>query len=56
MFGWIANLFGLLLGIWNKIPQETREEIIEEVVNFFSDIFRKYYKSEKSEGESKQNA
>jgi hypothetical protein len=55
MFGWLGSLLSFLLGLWLKIPEETRDDIKEEIIKWFEEIFRKYYKSEKSKTEEKEH-
>jgi hypothetical protein len=53
MLGWLKTIFFFLQGAWKLVPPETQEEIKEKIINFFVDMFRAYYKSEKEKGEDK---
>lgn len=37
-------LFKRLFSIWEKLPDSVKKQIIESVVNEFTELFRKYYR------------
>ena len=40
-------LFGWLFGIWGDLSEDTKEKIINIIVETFDSIFRNFYNSEK---------
>jgi hypothetical protein len=40
-----------ILGLWKKIPESTREAIIDAIIHLFETIFRNYYKTKNEEKE-----
>lgn len=40
----ILSLFASLFEMWSKLSDETKDRIINSVVDAFSDVFRKQYK------------
>ena len=49
----LLNLFNWVLGIWNNLPDSTKEKIIDIIVETFESIFRSYYHSEKEKEKEK---
>lgn len=45
----ILAIFASLIGMWTKLPEETKDKIIDSIVDMFTDIFRQQYKSSKND-------
>lgn len=45
----IIAIFASLIGMWTKLPEETKDKIIDSIVDMFTDIFRQQYKSSKDD-------
>lgn len=53
MFGWLFSLLSWFTGLWEKLPDSTKESIISMITDAFDAVFRAYYRSKKeSEGRS----
>jgi len=52
MFGWLARLFKGLVGFWGKLPDSTKEKIINAIVETFESLFREYFRSKKKDQEA----
>ena len=55
MWKGLLALFQFLFAIWNKLPESTREKIIDVIVETFVPIFKAFYKkhtNQKSEDEN----
>ncbi len=44
---WIIKAFKWLWGLWNKIPDEIKEAIIDIIVKGFEALLRAFYKEHK---------
>ena len=42
-------IFNFIMGFWNNLPSERKEKIIDDIVDSFSELFKKYYQSKKEE-------
>ncbi len=51
MIGWIIDLIGWVMGLWNKLSEEQKQKIIEVIVEYFDKIFRDFYRSQNDNGE-----
>lgn len=40
----LLHIFSIIFGFWSRLDDETKERIIESVVNAFSAIFRNMYR------------
>lgn len=47
MWAKIVALFVSLFEIWSKLSDETKDKIINAIVEMFSEVFRKQYKDSK---------
>ncbi|MEC6817153.1 hypothetical protein VXS05_19225 [Photobacterium toruni] len=45
----ILLIFNFIMGFWNNLPSERKEKIIDDIVDSFSELFKKYYQSKKEE-------
>ena len=45
----ILAIFASLIGMWTKLPEETKDKIIASIVDMFTDISRQQYKSSKND-------
>lgn len=45
----ILSIFASLIGMWTKLPEETKDKIIDSIVDMFTDIFRQQYNSTKND-------
>lgn len=56
----ISNIFSLLFGwlynFWKSIPEETRDDITEAMIEAFTKIFRSFYQQNKATKEENENA
>lgn len=50
MMNYISKFFDFLLSFWQKLPEETKQQVIQNIVNGFHDLFRRYYRQYKKEG------
>jgi len=48
MFGWLSELFNWFLKLWNRLDDQTKGKIIEEVVKSFEKLLRAFYGSWKN--------
>lgn len=51
----ILGLYSFFTSIWDRLSEETKNKILDAIVNFFEDILRAFYKAAK-EDEDKKNA
>ena len=47
MFDWIIKIVDWIASLWNSLPPETREKIIESAAEAFDNILRAFYASQK---------
>lgn len=47
MFTWLFNAIASLLGLWTKLPESTKDKIIDATVEAFEAVFRAFFKSQK---------
>lgn len=55
MFEWIKNLFAWLTSFWTDLSDEDKEKIIDIIVGCFVSIFKAYYHTSKSEGDTQND-
>ncbi|WP_171302241.1 hypothetical protein [Acinetobacter seifertii] len=49
----LKSIVSFLEGIWKKIPQETKDKIIEEILKQISTLLREFFKRYKQKQSSK---
>jgi hypothetical protein len=49
MWGKILGFFLSLFEMWSKLPENTKEKIIDSIVEMFSEVFRQQYKASKND-------
>jgi hypothetical protein len=49
VFNFIIGLFQWIIGFFGSLPEETRNKIIAAIVATYEELFRAYYKENKSE-------
>ena len=49
MFSWIwENIIQKLLSVWNSLPEETKDKIIDTIVEGFEEFLRSFFKENKN--------
>ena len=47
MFKWILEAFSRIFKFWSELPQESKDKIIQLVVEAFDSVFRAFFKANK---------
>ena len=54
MFEWLRRLAFWILSIWQKLSPQEKRKIIEAIVDWFEDIIRRFYRSQKRKDEKEE--
>jgi hypothetical protein len=49
MLQWFSYLNNWILSLLDKVPEETKDRVIETVVDAFSELLKSYYRNKKSD-------
>jgi len=41
----LESIFNFVMGIWNSLPKEKQDEIIDKILKFFEERLRDFYHS-----------
>lgn len=49
MSNWFSKIIGWLIGLWSSLPEETKEKIINAIVDTFEEMLSAFYKASKQD-------
>lgn len=55
MISWVGKLISWMQSIWTSMPESTKDKIIQNIVESFTEIFRQFFRFKKTTKEAKND-